>query len=1847
MVVRNGKIFLSLREIEPQSPYSADYLRIRILQKKLRGIKIGREWYTTKEWLETYLSRYAIRSIQEQFTHPAEGAPTVPAASPAPARAAEERGAPMAWPAPQPSPASSPSARKFLPSISKRLAAIPAVALLVFVLAYPAARGALNRVGAFLIEYPVPDISALPGQIFSGLNRTRGLKREVLRRTPAAALQIRSGVVRIHGGLLGAGHAIPKHIGGFADRIGTTAIEVEVPPFSFSLLSRIRPFADRVGGFVLEGTAPPIGERARAAAQAIMVGVPRGAERAVARISDRVGRLAVETEIPAPRKIAGGALERFGDWDKAFERSLEGIARDLDGVFSASRVGIAAVGGGFAAAGSGITALERVIDQNAPQVAGSALSGLSRSVAAIERGIETEGAAAAGFIFSEIARSAKEALFQFPGRLAELAGLKQPREAPSRLGWQEVGVEEDSAVAAALPAAGPPRAGLPASAEAVAGRPAPDREVTRVREVVETREVVRTADLAELDRRLNELNAGIRSQVNKLVGDVAALYEGPEAKVSIVRAFAPSQSVDRLSNVTFSGSNTFNLTDADIPDNISVSGYLGTGGGTISGALFASSTLQATGAARLYDDLTVDGVLTVSGTGTSTFAGPLTVNGTTFTIAATTTATNQFTVTRAPNSAHTFASWSVGVAGSNVADASVYINPASAAGDTNLLGIAIAGGARFLVDAEGDVFANSVTLSGGSTLATTTISGNVTIEGNATLGDAANADTHAIRGAAILYATTSSAGLSIWNSTRAGDLLRLQTGATSPTTEFVFTAAGQAAFGTTTPSGTSVLTIGATSTPSVLLTLKGVTGQSANLFQILNSADAGLLAVDSSGRLGIGTSTPGSLLSVHGPALIVGTSTIMGGVLTPSISATGTLGFYAAGADAPRLLIDTSGNAGIGSTTPGARLAVSGAGLFEGTVIASRFQGTSTAASFFNFASSTSLSLSNLLNVSGAGTSTFSGGLTTGLSLGVGTTAPSGFYAAGISGPLLYGGAGATSTNIGAEDIKQHLRVGSLEIVGACQGCGGGGATPGGSDTQLQFNDGGSALGGASNFVFLKANNRVGIGTTTPGFTFAVGGPTYFDTNFIQYGSSTASTLTFNYLRAATSTIPNNASFAWTIATSTAASPVVRVDTENGGTVVIGGRGTGGGVRGEVIVGDVGLPADLVFEESATIHGQGANTLTFGQEGDILNFAVNTGFGSTTPGARLAVSGAGLFGGTVIASRFQGTSTAASFFNFASSTSLSLSNLLNVNGLGTSTFSGGLTVSGTLGIGTTSPSGFYRAGFSGPILFGAGTSTNIGSQSITQNLAVKGNLEILGSSLFQNLNIAGSGTSTFTGGMQAAGLDSSRGLRVSTGDTILAGGLNVTGASILPIASSTSFSVSNLLTVSGAGTSTISGGLTIATSNGTVGIGSSTPALALSVAGMVNLNLVDGGSAAVCHTNALTTTEGVTLGDCTGAPAQDYAELYPTGSDVEFGDILVPDPGHLTETRPTAEIGSSTIAALVRSSRPYEPAVVGIASNNYGDFTSTGHGTIQERDHPMPVALNGRVPVKVSTEGGPIKPGDRITTSSLPGIGMKATTSGPAIGVALAPFDGPVGADCSPSTSSGTMYSCGKIFVFVNLGYSRIDSGLAHVANGGTPWSVDPDTGRVVMAYGLDLLGSDIANARAIFSANGAWSIDESGKLVAKEIETGKLTVKEETRVGSAERPRGITLYDFDTGQPNCVFVQGGQMRSVPGECTFSSPAGGSNQQPATSNQPPPPAESAPPPAEEPQPELPPEDNPAVTESAPEPTPEPSPPSEPAPESAPAPAEEPPSAPEPTPPPSEPVAEPAPSDSAPAADQTI
>ena len=49
--------YISLYEAEKYCPYSQEYLSLRARQGKFRAVKIGRNWLTTREWVEEYIAK--------------------------------------------------------------------------------------------------------------------------------------------------------------------------------------------------------------------------------------------------------------------------------------------------------------------------------------------------------------------------------------------------------------------------------------------------------------------------------------------------------------------------------------------------------------------------------------------------------------------------------------------------------------------------------------------------------------------------------------------------------------------------------------------------------------------------------------------------------------------------------------------------------------------------------------------------------------------------------------------------------------------------------------------------------------------------------------------------------------------------------------------------------------------------------------------------------------------------------------------------------------------------------------------------------------------------------------------------------------------------------------------------------------------------------------------------------------------------------------------------------------------------------------------------------------------------------------------------------------------------------------------------------------------------------------------------------------------------------------------------------------------------------------------------------------------------------------------------------------
>ncbi len=111
----------------------------------------------------------------------------------------------------------------------------------------------------------------------------------------------------------------------------------------------------------------------------------------------------------------------------------------------------------------------------------------------------------------------------------------------------------------------------------------------------------------------------------------------------------------------------------------------------------------------------------------------------------------------------------------------------------------------------------------------------------------------------------------------------------------------------------------------------------------------------------------------------------------------------------------------------------------------------------------------------------------------------------------------------------------------------------------------------------------------------------------------------------------------------------------------------------------------------------------------------------------------------------------------------------------------------------------------------------------------------------------------------------------------------------------------------------------------------------------------------------------------------DVAEyIYDSNNNTEPADVVVADP--------------SGKESVLKSSRPYQSSVVGVISTKPHMTMGMELVTDQETGEPLKnskpaarLALTGRVPVKVTAENGPIRPGDMLTTSSVEGHAMKWT----------------------------------------------------------------------------------------------------------------------------------------------------------------------------------------------------------------------------------------------------------------------
>lgn len=199
-----------------------------------------------------------------------------------------------------------------------------------------------------------------------------------------------------------------------------------------------------------------------------------------------------------------------------------------------------------------------------------------------------------------------------------------------------------------------------------------------------------------------------------------------------------------------------------------------------------------------------------------------------------------------------------------------------------------------------------------------------------------------------------------------------------------------------------------------------------------------------------------------------------------------------------------------------------------------------------------------------------------------------------------------------------------------------------------------------------------------------------------------------------------------------------------------------------------------------------------------------------------------------------------------------------------------------------------------------------------------------------------------------------------------------------------------------------------------------------------------------------------------GVASPDYAEnIGVSDATIEAADVVAMDPNR--------------IEWAIKATVPYGTTVLGIISTSPGFLTNAGGVDTPSPEDQRPLALSGRVPVKVSTINGVIRQGDYLTSSSIPGVAMKATGPGAVIGVAMADFTGEGGG----TYTCGEGFICGKVLLFINP--SASNPGVVELAMQG---------------------GNPILNTLTINGALNASAINVGGLLSAGELEViGNATI--------------------------------------------------------------------------------------------------------------------------------------------------
>ncbi|MDP3784687.1 MAG: DUF5011 domain-containing protein, partial [bacterium] len=565
------------------------------------------------------------------------------------------------------------------------------------------------------------------------------------------------------------------------------------------------------------------------------------------------------------------------------------------------------------------------------------------------------------------------------------------------------------------------------------------------------------------------------------------------------------------------------------------------------------------------------------------------------------------------------------------------------------------------------------------------------------------------------------------------------------------------------------------------------------------------------------------------------------------------------------------------------------------------------------------------------------------------------------------GGASATSSFSSNIDSASNLEGDRLQIVGtATSSLSGGLSISSGGLTVGTLVQNGLLFAGASgavtqdnsNLVFIDSTDRFGVATSSPAASLSTAGSTY-----LGDGSGDKLTIhsgTIDYPISATTTISDITLNVWSMATSTTVSPFLSASTF-----------LGTGIASSTSPGRIGIGTTT---PEARLAIDGKTSSHFGVAG-IDEMLTITGQTGTRFGNRMVLMNNPTQAANTLVGQFIRVIDDSGLSNTVRGLEIQAHSGTTTSGANTGLRATGKTF-GVQGLTTgTAGASLVPAG-----VYAENQSTSTGqvlrvftSTTTTGDLALffqEGTQNFSGSGLKMNF---GKGTGPFTGYF----------LNLQTNDVSR---LVASSTGTIGIGTSTPFSYSGGVSTTHRGLHIESGAMTAGTTSPIVLL--ETPDVSANDKIFMTMRSDSDGTPDV---EFVFQTTGLAVAD-TGfqGGGADLAEFFPAKNvrmELEPGDLV--------------SVDGLTPENLVKKSEglPYDDKVVGIVSTKPGLIS--GGGSVEDSHaNDVLVALAGRVPLKVSLENGPVKPGDRLTSSSIPGVAMKAIKSGPVVGIALEVFDG-------------------------------------------------------------------------------------------------------------------------------------------------------------------------------------------------------------------------------------------------------